>query len=142
MTGSVSSLSSFKNVPSVEIHVSPGELIDKITILEIKAELIKTSGKRLAARHELSILEECRDETIPQSVVLERLTSDLKMMNKKLWVIEDEIREHERNKTFDDRFVSLARSVYKNNDRRAAIKSEINTLLGAEITEQKSYEAY
>ena len=142
MTGSVSSLSSFKNVPSVEIHVSPGELIDKITILEIKAELIKSSGKRLAVRHELSILEECRDETVPESVILERLTTDLKMVNKKLWVIEDEIREHERNQTFDDRFVSLARSVYKNNDRRAAIKSEINTLLGAEIAEHKSYEAY
>ncbi|MBT5048723.1 MAG: hypothetical protein HOM58_09470 [Rhodospirillaceae bacterium] len=142
MNGSLSSLSSIRNVPSVEIHVSPGELIDKITILEIKAELIKESGKRLTVRHELTILREIRDETIPDSVALERLTADLRMVNKKLWMIEDEIREQERNKVFDDRFVALARSVYRNNDRRASLKSDINALLGAEIAEQKSYEAY
>lgn len=142
MTGSIASLSSIRNVPSVEIHVSPGEVIDKITILEIKADLIKDSGKRINVRQELSTLKECRDETIPRSVALERLTADLKMVNKKLWMIEDEIREHERDKNFDDRFVTLARSVYKNNDRRASLKSEINALLGARIVEEKSYEDY
>lgn len=142
MTGSIASLSSIRNVPSVEIHVSPGEVIDKITILEIKADLIKDSGKRINVRQELSTLKECRDETIPRSVALERLTADLKMVNKKLWMIEDEIREHERDKNFDDRFVTLARSVYKNNDRRASLKSDINALLGARIVEEKSYEDY
>ncbi len=142
MTGSLSTLSSMKNVPSVEIHISPGELIDKITILEIKADLITESGKCLNVRHELNILKECRDETVPTSVALERLTSELKMVNKKLWMIEDEIREHEQNKIFDDRFIALARSVYKNNDRRARLKSDINALLGAEIVEEKSYADY
>ena len=142
MTGSLSSLSSLKNVPSVEIRVSPGELIDKITILEIKADLIKDSGKRLSVRRELTILKECRDEAVPTSVALERLTAELKMVNKKLWMIEDEIREHERDKNFGERFVALARSVYKNNDRRASLKHDINTLLGAEIAEQKSYQDY
>ena len=127
---------------TVQIEIAPGELIDKITILEIKAELIKDSRKRLNVKQELSNLKACRDETIPQSVALERLTADLKMVNKKLWMIEDEIREHERDKTFDERFVALARSVYKNNDRRAVIKREINTLLGADFVEEKSYEPY
>ena len=142
MTGPLSTLSSLTTVPSVEIQVSPGELIDKITILEIKADLIKESGKRLNVRHELAILKECRDDRIPDSVTLERLTAELKMVNKKLWMIEDEIREHERDRNFDERFVSLARSVYKNNDRRASLKHDINMLLGAEIVEQKSYEDY
>ena len=142
MTGSISRLSSLKTVASVEVPVSPGELIDKITILEIKADLIRESGKRLAVRHELAILKECRDETVPASVILERLTGELKMVNRKLWDIEDEIREHERDKNFDGRFISLARSIYRNNDRRARLKNDINALLGAEIAEQKSYEEY
>lgn len=142
MTGSLSSLSSFRNVPSVEVHVSPGELIDKITILELKADLIKESGKRLHVRHELKVLTACRDETIPTSVALDRLTSELKMVNRKLWAIEDDIRAHERDNKFDERFIALARSVYKNNDRRAALKGDINALLGADIVEEKSYETY
>jgi hypothetical protein len=142
MTGSVSSLSSIINVPSVEVQVSPGELIDKITILEIKSDLLKEWAKRVNVLHELNVLTARRDEFVPQSVALERLTSDLKMVNKKLWIIEDEIREHERDKLFDERFIALARSVYKNNDRRACLKSEINALFGAEIIEEKSYSDY
>ena len=142
MSASLTSLSSFRSVESVEVEVSPGELIDKITILEIKMECITAIEKRDNIRHELKILRLRRKESIPDSLPLERLMIDLKAVNRRLWAIEDEIRDHERNQKFDDRFVSLARSVYKNNDRRSTLKAQINGLLGATMVEEKSYKDY
>ena len=142
MTASLTSLSSYRSVESVSVDVSPGELIDKITILEIKMECITNIDKRTNVRYELEALRQSRRDTIPDSLPLDRLTIDLKAVNRRLWSIEDEIREHERRQTFDDRFITLARSVYKNNDKRAAIKAEINRLLGASIVEEKSYANY
>lgn len=142
MTASLTSLSSYRTVESVSVEVSPGELIDKITILEIKMEYITNIDKRNSIRYELNGLRQSRKDTIPDSLPLDRLTIDLKAVNRRLWSIEDEIREHERDQTFDDRFITLARAVYKNNDKRAVIKAEINKLLGASIVEEKSYADY
>jgi len=142
MSASLTTVSSFKIVDSVTVEISPGELIDKIAILEIKMEFIADEEKRAHIRHELHILRHCRKDTIPDSLPLERLTIDLKAVNRRLWTIEDELRDHERRQTFDDRFVTLARAVYKNNDRRAALKAQINALLGASIIEEKSYSEY
>ncbi len=142
MSASPTTLSSFRSVESVEVEISPGELIDKIIILEIKMECITTIEKKNNIRRELNILRQCRKESIPDSVPLERLTIDLKAVNRRLWTIEDEIRDHECNQTFDDRFVTLARSVYKNNDKRSSLKAQINGLLGATVVEEKSYTEY
>ena len=142
MSASPTTLSSFRSVESVEVEISPGELIDKITILEIKIECIASVNKRNNIRDELKMLRQCREDSIPDSVPLERLMIDLKAVNRRLWTIEDEIRGHERSQKFDDRFVTLARSVYKNNDKRSGLKAEINGLLGASIVEEKSYADY
>jgi hypothetical protein len=142
MNASVTTLSSFRIVESVEVEISPGDLIDKITILEIKLDNISTPEKKNHVRHELDVLRLCRKKSIPDSVPLKRLSTDLKAVNRRLWTIEDEIREHERNQTFDDRFVTLARSVYQNNDKRAGLKAQINELFGATMVEEKSYADY
>lgn len=129
-------------VGSVRIAVSPGELIDRITILEIKADRIAEPARRANVRHELDLLRAARDAAVPRSAALDRLTIDLKAVNIRLWEVEDELRDCERHQRFDDRFVRLARAVYRTNDRRAALKAEINALLGAAIVEEKSYAAY
>jgi hypothetical protein len=136
MNASLTTLSSFRSVESVEVEIAPGELIDKITILEIKMECITANEKRNNIRHELNVLRQCRKELIPDSLPLERLMIDLKAVNRRLWTIEDELREHERDQKFDDRFVNLARTVYKNNDKRSALKAQINSLLGATMVEE------
>lgn len=127
---------------SVRVAVSPGELIDRITILEIKADRIPEPARRANVRHELDRLRAARDAAVPRSAALERLTIDLKAVNIRLWEVEDELRDCERQRRFDDRFVALARAVYRTNDRRAALKARINALLGAAIVEEKSYAAY
>ena len=142
MSASLTTLSSFRSVESVVVEISPGELIDKITILEIKMECITANEKRNNIRHELNVLRDCRKESIPDSLPLERLMIDLKAVNRRLWAIEDELRDHERDEKFDARFVTLARSVYKNNDKRSALKVQINSLLGATMIEEKSYADY
>jgi hypothetical protein len=129
-------------VKSVLVEVSPGEMIDKITILEIKSERIDDDGKLANVRAELGILSAARGEKIPDSPELTALTAELKTVNERLWEIEDDIRDCERANDFGARFVELARSVYLNNDERAAIKAKINALLGAEIVEEKSYRPY
>ena len=136
MNASLTTLSSFRSVESVEVEIAPGELIDKITILEIKMECITANEKKNNIRHELNVLRQCRKELIPDSLPLERLMIDLKAVNRRLWTIEDELREHERDQKFDDRFVTLARTVYKNNDKRSALKAQINSLLGATMVEE------
>lgn len=131
-----------EGIHSVATEISPGELIDKITILEIKAERMTDAAKLESVRYELGTLIAVRDEALPNLAELGRLTVDLKAVNARLWDIEDEIRGHERRKTFADAFVELARAVYRTNDQRAAIKDRINRLLGARIREEKSYAPY
>ncbi len=129
-------------IASVSAEISPGELIDKITILEIKADRISDPEKLEAVGYELEKLTAVRDEALPNLVELGRLTIDLKAVNGRLWDIENEIRGYERRVTFGDAFIELARAVYRTNDQRAAIKGRINRLLGARIREEKSYAPY
>ena len=127
---------------SVSVEVSPGELIDKITILEIRIERIDDADKLGNVRAEWETLSASRDAAIEPSEELERLTADLKQVNERLWEIEDDIRECERDKDFGDKFVELARGVYRNNDKRSRLKGDINKLLGSRLIEEKSYAAY
>lgn len=129
-------------VAAVSIEAAPGELIDKITILEIKAERIDDGPKRAHVTYELAALTRARDTAIEPSEALDALTDELRAVNEALWEVEDEIRACEREGDFGARFVELARSVYRTNDRRAALKREINAMLGARIVEEKSYTAY
>ena len=129
-------------VPSVRVEISPGEMIDKITILEIKAERMTDAKKLANVQAELASLSADRDAAIPASAELDECAAALKKVNKTLWEIEDEIRACERGKDFGPRFVELARAVYLNNDERAAIKRRINEMLGATIVEEKSYQPY
>lgn len=126
----------------VTIEVAPGELIDKITILQIKAERIRDEAKLRNVRFELETLVAARDAAIAASPALDALTSELKVVNETLWEIEDDIRVEERQGEFGGRFIELARSVYRQNDRRAALKRRINELLGSRLIEEKSYEDY
>jgi hypothetical protein len=122
--------------------VSPGELLDKITILRIKAERIGDAQKRANVRVELEALEAVAAAHVPESDEVVRLTAELQAVNAELWVIEDDIRDCERAGDFGPRFVALARAVYVTNDRRAAAKKAINLLLDSRIVEEKSYRPY
>ena len=127
---------------SVSIEIAPGELIDKITILEIKLERITDEAKLANVRLEWETLTKARDAAIESAPELGRLSAELKAANEALWEIEDDIRDCERDKDFGETFVQLARSVYISNDKRAALKREINELLGSSLIEEKSYTAY
>jgi tetratricopeptide (TPR) repeat protein len=126
----------------VAVEVPPGELIDKITILEIKSERITDAVKRHHVGAELALLSGVRDWAMPGSAELTRLAGELKAVNEALWGIEDEIRLCEREEDFGPRFISLARSVYRINDRRAALKRQVSELVGSELFEEKSYIDY
>lgn len=126
---------------NVMAPVSPGELLDKITILEIKAERIADPEKVRNVRYELELLSALWDRAVPDVDVGEERAA-LKSVNEKLWVIEDDIRDQEAAKTFGERFVELARAVYVTNDQRAAVKKQINLKLGSAIIEEKSYSDY
>jgi tetratricopeptide (TPR) repeat protein len=128
--------------PAIHVEIAPGELLDKITILEIKTERITDPQKLQNVRHELTVLERARRDRLPDLPQLASLTAELKKANEALWDIEDAIRDCERQEDFGARFVELARSVYKTNDRRAALKRQINELLGSAIVEEKSYAEY
>ena len=130
------------HVSAIAVDAAPGELIDKITILEIKAERIEDARKHANVTYELAVLSNARAAAIPPSPRLDELTDALRAVNEALWDIEDALRRCERDGDFGPRFVGLARSVYRTNDRRAALKREINELLGALIVEEKSYAAY
>jgi predicted nucleic acid-binding Zn-ribbon protein len=127
---------------SVSIEIAPGELIDKITILEIKLDRIKDADKLVNVRIEHDTLVQSRDAVIEATPELDRLSAELKAANEALWDIEDDIRDCERDRKFGDAFVELARSVYITNDKRAALKRQINKLLGSSLIEEKSYSAY
>lgn len=126
----------------VSTPMSVGELLDKITILEIKADKIKDQEKLKNINHELQLLTDTWQATGLISSKTDELKAALKTVNLKLWKIEDDIRIFEKNKNFGDEFVQLARSVYYQNDDRAAIKKQINEATGSELTEEKSYESY
>ena len=126
----------------LEVPIGPGELVDKITILEIKAAHLSSPEKLANVRVELRALEAARDAAIQSSPALQELTAALKDVNAVLWRIEDDIRDCERAGDFGPTFIALARSVYRQNDERAALKRRINELLAAEIVEEKSYAAY
>jgi hypothetical protein len=127
---------------AILVEVAPGELIDKITILQIKTEQISDARKLANVRTELDLLSAARDQAIRTSAALDDLTSQLKQVNQALWEIEDEIRMCEKAKDFGAKFIELARSVYFQNDRRAALKRQINELLGSKIIEEKAYQPY
>ncbi|HUO19979.1 MAG TPA: DUF6165 family protein [Steroidobacteraceae bacterium] len=126
----------------VLVPVSPGELLDKITILRIKAARILEAPKLANVKLELALLEAtwrdsgCAARALPQD------EHALQRVNEQLWDIEDRIRDKEARQTFDREFIELARAVYISNDERAAIKKRINTQLGSRIVEEKSYQQY
>ena len=121
------------------VPISVGELLDKISILEMKAEAIAEPAKRANIVRELAALRAVRDHDVAASPQLEALCAELQQVNRVLWQVEDRLRGHERDGRFDERFVELARSVYRHNDRRAAIKRQINEISGSELVEEKSY---
>lgn len=124
------------------VPVSPGELLDKITILRIKAARITDAAKLHNVRVELAALEQTwRDCGAPIDVVADD-EAELQRINEALWDIEDRIRDKERTRQFDDEFIELARAVYVTNDERAAIKKRINLALGSRLVEEKSYSNY
>ena len=120
-------------------EISAGELVDKITILEIKKKKIKDQEKLAEVDKELISLNNTFQKNISQNADLKNMIKDLKEINLKLWDIEDGKREAEKNKKFDNEFIELARNVYKLNDERAKIKLKINQFLGSNIKEVKSY---
>ncbi|QTL01794.1 hypothetical protein J5J86_13325 [Aquabacter sp. L1I39] len=121
----------------IRAPISAGELIDKITILQIKAERISEGSKLANVERELAELNALRIHHRLDG--LDVLTADLRTVNETLWEVEDELRLLEVEQRFDDRFIALARAVYQTNDRRAALKKEINLLVGSAIVEEKSY---
>ena len=124
----------------IQIPISVGELIDKITILEIKIEKVNNQIKKINIKKELTELTKIFNDL--KNTELDPLYRQLKIINKKLWDIEDEIRVHEKNNNFNDEFIELARSVYVTNDERFDVKNKINIHFGSEISEQKQYEKY
>ena len=125
----------------INTPVSLGELVDKISILHIKNKNIKDYEKNKLVVQELELLNETLDTHIKREDIQEYLDSLIEI-NSKLWLIEDNIRDCERNKNFDQKFVELARSVYFTNDKRSEIKLNINKKFGSKIVEVKSYEEY
>ena len=123
-------------------EISAGELLDKMTILEIKLNKIKDKEKLLEITKEYESLKETKKINIKLTKDLEALIEQLKETNLKLWDIEDKTRIYEKNKNFGQEFIELSRSVYINNDKRANIKSKINELLGSNIKEIKQYVDY
>jgi hypothetical protein len=124
------------------VPISPGELLDKITILEIKSERIDDSDKVANVRHELGLLSQIWSDSVQEDQTISDLHRQLKAINEELWEIEDDIRDEERNDRFDERFIELARAVYVTNDKRAQAKKDVNLHLGSEIVEEKSYKDY
>ena len=127
---------------TLRVPVSPGELIDKLTILEIKLERMSDPAKKANVAKEFDVLSEELAKSVRQSSELTQLHSALKQVNETLWVVEDDIRDCERAQDFGTKFIELARSVYRINDRRAELKKEINLLLNSDLIEEKSYAAY
>jgi len=127
---------------NIQVPVSPGEVLDKITILEIKSERMRDPAKLANVRAELALLQETWSKAVREDDVVRGLHAQLREINEALWVIEDDIRDKERVREFDQRFIELARSVYFTNDRRSQVKKQLNLHLGSRIIEEKSYQDY
>ena len=125
-------------------EISAGELLDKLTILEIKLYKIENLEKKKVIKEEIKVLKEVIDKFVDwnKNIDVALLYRELRLTNKKLWVIEDKIRIHEKEKNFDKEFIELARSVYITNDERFKIKSKINMLMDSNIKEIKEYTDY
>ena len=123
-------------------EVSPGELLDKISILEIKLNKIKDTNALKEINKEYKLLKKVQNENVESNEKISELYHSVKEVNLTLWNIEDQIRICEKNKDFGEKFIELARGVYFNNDKRSKIKFEINQLLGSNIKEIKSYQKY
>jgi hypothetical protein len=126
-------------IQSIEVPIATAELIDKITILEIKVARFTDPAKTANVRAELALLCQRRDAALPSDPGLDQLAARLKAVNERIWDLEDEIRECERRQDFGPAFVTLARSIYRTNDERAAVKREINVATGSKLIEEKSY---
>ncbi|MGG5817252.1 hypothetical protein [Falsiroseomonas sp. HW251] len=128
----------------IQIPASPGEVLDKLTILDIKLARIGDAAQRENVAREHAALTAAWDAALAgrEAAALAALRNALRGVNETLWDVEDALREHERRADFGTAFVELARSVYRTNDRRAAIKREVNDLLGSALREEKSYAAY
>ena len=123
-------------------EISAGELLDKVSILEIKLEKIKDKNSQIEIKKEYKILKEIQNSSIKLEDEIKNLFKSIKEVNLKLWNVEDKLRICEKNKDFGKNFIELAREVYFNNDKRSKIKSEINKILGSNIKEVKEYAKY
>jgi hypothetical protein len=126
----------------IHVPISPGELIDKITILAIKSDRMTDAQKVANVRIELDLLQSTWKGSPHAATDIQKEWNDLRRINEALWDIEDKIRDKERGGQFDREFIELARAVYVTNDERAAVKRIINTKLGSRIVEEKSYAKY
>lgn len=127
---------------ALKVEVSVGELLDKITILEIKSERIPDADKLVNVRKELDLLRRTWDASLLAATDVSAEMAALKAVNEELWEIEDDVRRHEAAADFGDSFVKLARGVYHANDRRAALKKDLNLKCGSGLVEEKSYVDY
>lgn len=121
------------------IEISPGELIDRLSILQLKAQHLPAGPKQADVQDQLAKLQRLRQQMAPPSAMLHELSEQLAAVNQKLWRVEDELRICEKSQEFTQRFIDLARSVYRLNDQRCALKQRINQLLGSAAGEQKVY---
>lgn len=126
----------------IHVPIAPGELVDKITILDIKLERIVDTAKLENIRRELDLLRDVQRRHLPSDAAMADFERRLREVNGRIWTLEDTIRECERSKSFDELFLETARAIYRTNDERAAVKREINLYLGSQIVEEKSYAAY
>lgn len=126
----------------MKVEISTGEFLDKLTILQIKSERIADPEKLNSIHKELSLLQDIWRESPHAAIDLDTEIAELKQVNEALWEIEDNIRDKERQKLFDQEFIELARAVYVTNDQRAAIKRKINIKAGSDLMEEKSYAGY
>lgn len=125
----------------IQVHVSPGEAIDKLTILRIKAARITDTDKLSHVRREAALLSAALAPLVDATPALATLSESLRAVNEQLWDLEDTVRALMRDREFGPRFVTVACAIHETNDRRAALKAEINALLQTDIAEQKSYAA-
>jgi hypothetical protein len=130
------------DMPELLVPISPGELVDKITILEIKSQRMTDAAKLANVRTELGMLTATWKTSAGSVIDIDAEWKALRGVNERLWDIEDRIRDKERDGTFDAGFIELARAVYVTNDERAAIKKRINARLGSTLVEEKSYAEY
>ena len=130
------------NINTPKVPISWGELFDKITILQIKLDNLTSKNALNNVGREFKQLHSILIKYFPNSIEAKQLEEELKQINQQLWDIEDNIRDKERNRSFDDEFIQLARSVYIINDERSRIKRKINDIFGSEFVEEKSYSEY